>query len=565
MQAAKRSRTTDTSPEDYRLLKYMSGFGNEFLTEAVENCVPRDQNSPQQVNNGLYAELLSGSAFTAPRLQNQRVWYYRIFPSVRHDAYTHVSDGTYDLMLAKPKHSTPQQFRWGPHPLAQGAARDFTQGLVRYAGSGDPAAKAGLNVYVYAFDTNMTSNKRAFLNADGDFLIVPQQGTLIVHTENGILRVEPEEVVVIPRGITFAVDCEDIPHDATPPPTTARGYVAEAFDGHFVLPERSIIGTTGLAENRHFLVPTAAYDDDTDASGAPLDGRRWRIVHKYNEAVHAKEQPQSPFNVVGWHGNYYPFKYDLRLYNVMNTVCKDHIDPSIFCVMSVMTNTPGVAALDFVIFPPRWSVQEGTFRPPYFHRNCMSEFMGLIKGTYEAKHGGFVPGGSSLHSVMAAHGPDVGCFNGASVEELVPKRVAEGTMAFMFESGSVACAPLASHLRRARMSIVRAIPFQAAVRDTPPHHPMLHVASLYSPSSGAPRARPSRLPATAATYSASQIGLWTRRRLTRSTTRAGTTPRHSAPLTRTRGLRSSPSKPPMADGLWSHTAPRCATRRHDCL
>eukprot|EP01013_Petalomonas_cantuscygni_P045371 TRINITY_DN9960_c0_g1_i1.p1 TRINITY_DN9960_c0_g1~~TRINITY_DN9960_c0_g1_i1.p1 ORF type:complete len:546 (+),score=102.56 TRINITY_DN9960_c0_g1_i1:42-1679(+) len=499
MPPVKRARsegpTTDTPSSE---LSYHHGFGNAFLSECLPDVVPRDQNSPQRCNYGLYAELLSGCPFTAPRKQNLRVWFYRIHPSVKHGPFRPLTAADRcERMILPPCVATPEQYRWRPHPLPpQEQPTNFLQGLVRYAGAGDPSMKAGVNVYVYAFNRNMTSNtpagggssaavgaaaatspdrgdKRAFVNADGDMLVVPQQGALMVHTEHGRLRVDPQEVVVIPRNVAFSID--HAPGPSPPPPSMSscspspavggtgsaasattttgtktstsaessspagpwecRGYVAECYDGHFVLPERSVLGTSGLADERHFHVPTAHYVDDTAADDTATDGVGWRVVHKYLDSLHAREQQHCPFDVVGWHGNYYPFKYDLRRFCVINTVSFDHMDPSIFCVFSVMTNTPGMAALDFVIFPPRWGVQENTFRPPYFHRNVMAEFMGLITGSYEAKKGTFVPGGASLHSVSAPHGPDLGCFKMASTEELVPQRVADGTMAFMFETG----------------------------------------------------------------------------------------------------------------------------------
>jgi len=328
------------------------------------------------------------------------------------------------LFVAPANISTPEQMRWKPHPLAESSQQvDFLQGMVKYAGAGDPSVKAGCSVYLYSFNHNMSDKNHSFVNSDGDFLLVPQQGTLIVTTECGILEVPPQHVVVIPRGHKVSIDGASAGQ--------FRGYAAEVYDAHFVLPELSIIGTTGLADSRHFQAPTAHY---VDADG-PHDV--WTVIQKFNNSLSKYRVSHCPYDVVGWSGNYVPFKYDLTRYLPINSVSFDHIDPSIFCVMSVLTNTPGMAALDFVIFPPRWGVGEHTFRPPYFHRNCMSEYMGLIVGNYEAKGDVFRPGGSSLHNCMAAHGPDVGCFTGASTAELKPQRIADGTLAFMFESGYV--------------------------------------------------------------------------------------------------------------------------------
>jgi len=252
-------------------------------------------------------------------------------------------------------------------------------------------------------------------------LIVPQEGTHEFHTEFGIIHAEPGEIVVIPRGIRFSVN--KLKEDQL-----LKGYYCEVYDGHFEIPDLGPIGANGLADPRHFEVPVAHYDD-VDAKD-----NSWLCYMKFNHTLWQYHQNWTPYDVVAWHGNYFPSKYDLSKYCVINTVSFDHIDPSIFTVLTCQTSKPGVAALDFVIFPPRWSVAENTFRPPYYHRNCMSEYMGLILGNYEAKAKEFMPGGGSLHNCMSGHGPDVDCFEKASTEELKPVRVAEGTLAFMFET-----------------------------------------------------------------------------------------------------------------------------------
>mmetsp|Transcript_31565 Transcript_31565/g.94876 ORF Transcript_31565/g.94876 Transcript_31565/m.94876 type:complete len:346 (+) Transcript_31565:565-1602(+) len=304
--------------------------------------------------------------------------------------------------------------RWSPFEMpSDGASIDFIEGLQTVAGAGDPCARHGMSVYVYTCNASM--DKRAFSNADGDFLIVPQAGTLSIKTEFGILDVAPNEIAVIQRGMRFSVAITE----------SSRGYVAEVFGSHFELPNLGPIGANGLANPRDFLTPTAAYED--------IDGD-FDIVSKFQGALFSAAQDHSPFDVVAWHGNYVPYKYDLDKFMVINTVAFDHADPSIFTVLTCPTTEEGTALCDFVIFPPRWGVAEDTFRPPYFHRNCMSEFMGLIKGRYEAKKGAFLPGGASLHSAMTPHGPDVATFEGASNAKLEPERIADGTQAFMFES-----------------------------------------------------------------------------------------------------------------------------------
>ncbi|XP_052869035.1 homogentisate 1,2-dioxygenase [Anopheles cruzii] len=399
--------------------KYLSGFGSHFSSEdpRCPNALPEGQNSPQKCAYGLYAEQLSGSAFTAPRTENTRSWLYRIRPSVVHQPFVRY-EGVAPYLRGtawEEQHPNPNQMRWNPFDLpAAGLEVDFLSGLHTVCGAGDVRARNGLAVHVYLANSSMKDT--AFYNSDGDFLIVPQQGALDITTEFGRLYVEPNEICVIPQGVRFTVALEG----------PSRGYILEVYDGHFRLPDLGPIGANGLANPRDFLAPTASFEDRT------VDG--YRIVSKYQGALFLAKQSHSPFDVVAWHGNYVPYKYDLARFMVINSVSFDHCDPSIFTVLTCPSNRPGTAIADFVIFPPRWSVQEGTFRPPYYHRNCMSEFMGLIFGRYEAKEGGFLPGGASLHSMMTPHGPDHRCFEGASNAELKPERIADGTQAFMFES-----------------------------------------------------------------------------------------------------------------------------------
>uniref|UniRef100_A0A182F2P2 Homogentisate 1,2-dioxygenase n=1 Tax=Anopheles albimanus TaxID=7167 RepID=A0A182F2P2_ANOAL len=400
--------------------KYLSGFGSHFTSEdpRCPNALPEGQNSPQKCAYGLYAEQLSGSAFTAPRTENTRSWLYRIRPSVVHEPFARY-EGVAPFLRGtswEEQYPNPNQMRWNPFDLpAAGREVDFVAGLHTVCGAGDVRARHGLAIHVYLANSSMKD--MAFYNSDGDFLIVPQQGALDITTEFGRLYVQPNEICVIPQGMRFSVALEG----------PSRGYILEVYDGHFRLPDLGPIGANGLANPRDFLTPTAHFEDRTVAQG-------YRIVSKYQGALFVAKQNHSPFDVVAWHGNYVPYKYDLARFMVINSVSFDHCDPSIFTVLTCPSNRPGTAIADFVIFPPRWSVQEGTFRPPYYHRNCMSEFMGLIFGRYEAKEGGFLPGGASLHSMMTPHGPDHRCFEGASNAQLKPERIADGTQAFMFES-----------------------------------------------------------------------------------------------------------------------------------
>eukprot|EP01112_Ceratiomyxa_fruticulosa_P010897 TRINITY_DN2906_c0_g1_i1.p1 TRINITY_DN2906_c0_g1~~TRINITY_DN2906_c0_g1_i1.p1 ORF type:complete len:436 (-),score=59.24 TRINITY_DN2906_c0_g1_i1:296-1603(-) len=392
---------------------YQPGFGNHFSSEAVPGTLPLGQNSPQVCPGGLYAEQLSGTAFTVPRVYNQRSWLYRTRPSVCHSPLKKVDSGLIHPDIGNLQ-IDPNQLRWKPFPLPS-SPTDWVQGLKTISGAGHPSVRHGIAVHIYAADTDMKN--KCFYNSDGDFLIVPQLGTLDVNTEFGKLWVPPGYIVVIPRGICFSVNL---------PSGASRGYVLEVFGSHFKIPDLGPIGANGLANPRDFEAPVAAFEERS--------GIEYTKVNKYIGQIWEAKQDWSPFNVVSWHGNYYPYRYNLALFNAVNSVSFDHPDPSIFTVLTAPSNEPGVAVADFVIFPPRWQVSEHTFRPPYYHRNCMSEFMGLVFGIYEAKQEGFLPGGASLHSCMTPHGPDTETFEKASKAELAPVKMKNDTLAFMFES-----------------------------------------------------------------------------------------------------------------------------------
>ncbi|XP_060079473.1 homogentisate 1,2-dioxygenase-like [Ylistrum balloti] len=398
-------------------LKYLSGFGNEFASEdpRCPGALPEGQNNPQKCPFGLYAEQLSGSAFTCPREANKRSWLYRIRPSVVHMPFEHIEQGlmTQDWKDTVPN---PNQLRWLPFdiPKKSAAAVDFVEGIATLCGAGDPCSRNGAAIHIFACNSSM--GDKCFYDSDGDLLIVPQQGALLITTEFGKMKVNPNEICIIQLGMRFNVEVEG----------PSRGYILEIFNGHFTLPNLGPIGANGLANPRDFQTPSAWYED--------RDVTKYTVINKYQGHLFKASQTHSPFDVVAWHGNYAPYKYDLAKFCTVNTVSFDHMDPSIFTVLTCQSTKPGVAIADFVIFPPRWGVADNTFRPPYYHRNCMSEFMGLIHGSYEAKEEGFQPGGGSLHSMMTPHGPDAKCFEGASNAALKPQRVADGTMAFMFES-----------------------------------------------------------------------------------------------------------------------------------
>jgi homogentisate 1,2-dioxygenase len=400
-------------------LQYLTGFANEFATEAHPGALPAGQNSPQKAPLGLYTEQLSGSPFTAPRHLNRRSWTYRIRPSVMHPPFQRIPNGNLRSTPCTEVETTPSQLRWDPIPLPT-EPTDFIAGLTTLAGNGDLSMHSGVAIHLYAINQSMTD--RFFYSADGELLFVPQLGALTLHTELGILHIDPCEIAVIPRGIKFRVEIH-APH--------ARGYVLENFGQTLRLPDLGPIGANGLANTRDFLTPVAAYDD--------RDNARFQVVAKFLGNLWATDFDHSPLDVVAWHGNYAPYKYDLRLFNCINSVNFDHPDPSIYTVLTSPSELPGTANVDFAIFPPRWLVAEHTFRPPWFHRNFMNEFMGLIEGEYDAKAEGFVPGGASLHNCMSGHGPDAETFDRASAAELKPVKLS-GTLAFMWET-RFACRP----------------------------------------------------------------------------------------------------------------------------
>jgi homogentisate 1,2-dioxygenase len=393
---------------------YQSGFGNHFATEAVAGALPQGRNSPQRVAHGLYAELLSGTAFTAPRAENRRTWLYRRQPSVVTGAYRPYEHHAWLTGAACGVAVPPDPLRWKPFALpAADTALDFVDGLHTVCANGDADAQVGVAVHVYLANTSM--GRRAVVNADGELLLVPQQGCLVVTTELGVLDVKPGEVLLLPRGMAFKVEL---------PEGVSRGYVCENHGAPFRLPELGPIGSNGLANPRDFLAPVAAFEDTPG---------EYEIVKKFGGHLWHNEQPGTPFNVVAWHGNLVPCKYDTAHFNTIGSISFDHPDPSIFTVLTSPSDTPGTANCDFVIFPPRWLVAEDTFRPPWYHRNLMSEFMGLVLGQYDAKPEGFKPGGASLHNAMVPHGPDTDAFERASNAPLAPHKL-DDTLAFMFES-----------------------------------------------------------------------------------------------------------------------------------
>ncbi|WP_433855619.1 homogentisate 1,2-dioxygenase [Streptomyces kronopolitis] len=408
--------------ETAEALAYTTGFGNEHSSEAVPGALPIGRNSPQRAPLGLYAEQLSGSAFTEPRGTNHRSWLYRIRPSAAHPPFARAAQGALRSAPFTDCVPDPNRLRWNPLPEPAGPA-DFLDGLWTLGGNGDAAQRTGMAVHLYHANTSM--DRRVFSSADGELLIVPEHGGLLLRTELGLLRAEPGEVALIPRGVRFRVELLDAAPDGRGP--AARGYVCENYGRPFQLPDLGPIGANGLANARDFRAPVAAYEDVE----GPVE-----VVNKFCGHLWTATYDHSPLDVVAWHGNHVPYVYDLRRFNVLGSISYDHPDPSVFTVLTSPSDTPGLAGVDFVVFAPRWLVGEDTFRPPYFHRNVMTEYMGLIEGAYDAKaagEGGFVPGGGSLHNMMSAHGPDRETFDRASAAELQPQKIDDG-LAFMFET-----------------------------------------------------------------------------------------------------------------------------------
>ena len=396
---------------------YLSGFGNEFASEAVPGALPKDQNAPQRPPLGLYIEELNGTAFTAPRGVSRSDWTYRIRPSATHKPFRPIGAGFVRSGPFNEVPPTPNQLRWKPLPIPT-TPTDFIDGIVTLGGNGDPAQQSGAAVHLFA--ANQSMRDRFFYDAAGELVIVPQLGRLTLHTELGVLDLQPGEICIVPRGIKFRVELPD---------GSARGYVCENYGQHLRLPDLGPIGTSGLANARDFVAPVAAFED--------REGD-FRIVAKFGGGLWEAEIDHSPLDIVAWRGNYVPFKYDLNRFQCINTVTFDHPDPSIYCVLASPTAVHGVPNVEIGCFPPRWSVAEHTFRPPPFHRNVASEFLGLISGQYIGKGEGFAPGSASLHNCMSGHGPDAEAYDRGASAELKPQFLAD-TMVFLFETRLPIC------------------------------------------------------------------------------------------------------------------------------
>jgi len=398
--------------------EYQVGFGNHLESEAVPGTIPQGQNSPRCVRFGLYAEQLTATAFVAPRAKNKKAWLYRVRPAVAHAGFIDLPDNPdteSNFMLINPRvHVSPTQLAWLPFDVPTEGEVDFVSGWKTIAGSGEPTLREGIATHVYTANTSMTN--KAFVNSDGEMLIVPQQGSLDIQTEFGPLFVQPGEICVIQKGIRFRVALPDGP---------SRGYILEVFGVSFELPELGPLGANGLANARDFLTPKAKYE---------VKKEPFEIIYKLGGKLFTSKQGHSPFDVVAWHGNYIPYKYDLTKFVNVGSISVDHIDPSIFCVLTAPSRDPHAPLADFLIFSPRWDVASHTYRPPYYHRNAASELMGLIYGGYGGRSDSFQPGGVSFESGMVPHGVAYEEFKAASAEAPPEGRISEGAIAFMFES-----------------------------------------------------------------------------------------------------------------------------------
>ncbi len=396
-------------------MKYLHGFGNHFESEARNGILPVGRNSPQNVEGGLYAEQVSGTPFTAPRHRNLKTWLYKISPSVVQGRFTEVGHPTWISESSRGRfQKTPEALRFHPYP-ENSSPMDFLDSIFTYAINGDLYRNSGMAIHLFSFNQGMEA--RYLYNADAEMMLVLERGEIEIHTELGVMELSPLFIGVIPRGIKFRITMK-------PGSSPVRGYLAENFGSPFQLPELGPIGANGLANPRDFEVPCAGFESKAGD---------FELYARYQGSLWKAPLSHSPLDTVAWHGNYVPYRYDLRKFNTINTVSYDHPDPSIFTVLTSTSPVPGTANIDFVIFPPRWMVAENTFRPPYYHRNVMNEFMGLIEGAYDAKESGFKPAGASIHNAFTGHGPDAEGFKKAVGMKLDPVRY-ENTMAFMWES-----------------------------------------------------------------------------------------------------------------------------------
>ncbi|KAH9874017.1 hypothetical protein IAQ61_004645 [Plenodomus lingam] len=402
---------------------YQAGWGNRHQSEVIPGTLPVAQNNPQEVRFGLYTEGITYSAFAAPRAHNYSTYMYRCRPAAAHNGYVPFeskSNIQNCFLSLNPKVATlPEQAEWRPFPLPKEEEKiDFANGLHTLAGSGDPNIREGLALYVYMINSSM--ERRAFCNADGDFLICAQLGTLDIVTEMGKIFLQPGEICVIQRGIRFCMNL-------APDTKVARGYITEVWGSMWELPDLGPLGGHGLANPRDFLYPVAAIDDNLHVD--------WQIVNKINGELVAIQQDHSPFDLVAWHGNVVPYKYDLTKFSSQNSTSIDHTDPSIFTVLTAKSRDPLTPLADFLWFGPRWDVATNTFRLPYFHRNSASEFLACLYGQGLGRSDDFQPGGGSFEGGHTPHGGfHEGYQHGMRIHESQPEKILTEQLTIMIES-----------------------------------------------------------------------------------------------------------------------------------
>jgi homogentisate 1,2-dioxygenase len=394
-------------------LPYLAGFGRALQSEALPGALPRAQNSPRPAPYGLYCESINGTAFTVRRAENRRTWLYRIRPSLVQSRLEPATRprlaGRFDDGL-----TAPNLTRWRPLPLPPAEQpTDFVDGLATLAGAGDPHLRTGLAIHLYAANADMRD--RCFYDADGDLLLVPELGALRIRTELGWLRVRPGELAIMPRGIKFSVELPD---------GASRGVVLELYGNGFRLPERGPIGANGLADERHFLAPVAAYEDRACPG--------YEVLVKHGGQLFRATIDHVPYDVVAWHGNHVPCKYDLAHFNAMGSVSFDHPDPSILTVLTCPLDDHGNNMADVLVFSGRWEVAEHTFRPPYYHRNVATEFSYIV--ALPEPYSGFEKGAYFLSPSMTPHGISGRAHRQALEADDAPRRLPDGSIWVMFET-----------------------------------------------------------------------------------------------------------------------------------
>lgn len=422
-------------------------------SEAVSGAVPAVNNSPQKPPLGLRTERISGGSFVAPRELSYQTWLYRLRASIAHSDWARLrvsgaDEGYGPPSPVRPANVTPNSRLWGGFP-APAAGSHWANGQQLLGRNGDPQAKEGMALWVFSVTASMPP-RQAFASLDGEALVIPQSGALDIQTELGRLVVRQNEIAVIPRNVRYRV--------CLPEGKPCRGYVCELYQGHFRLPDLGVIGSTGLANVRDFQVPKAFVDatvhshlgtTQAPGPGAPtgVDDGEWSIVARLVGNLWHCTQAHTPFDVVGWHGTCYPFKYDLARFCALGNLVFDEHDPSLFVVLTARHHgaEPTTAVVDFAVIPPRWMAARDTNWLPYFHRNTMQEFFGPIVALQDGAHplnatgetNRFAPFGAGLNGCMSTHGPSERDFQAARARDTTtPAFVGgdEGVTIFLVET-----------------------------------------------------------------------------------------------------------------------------------